>query len=287
MYISLLTNFGDTSDGIISFADILVLMTLEFFKYHGAGNDFILIDNRKLVFVPEKRTIELLCNRHFGIGADGLILLENHPESDFRMRYYNSDGAEATMCGNGGRCIVSFARFRGLIGNKTSFSAIDGSHNAEVLTSGGNTDVVKLKMNDVGMIEKSEDGFFVDTGSPHQVRFVKDIVSLDVVAEGRAIRYQKNWSADGVNVNFVELRNGRLYSRTYERGVENETLACGTGAVAMALVTHQIGIAKSSFVEINAIGGMLKVHFETIENQYRNIWLEGPATRVFNGFIHL
>jgi diaminopimelate epimerase len=273
--------------------ELLVLQTLfqfmklEFFKYHGAGNDFILIDNRRLGFVAEKKTIEQLCDRHFGIGADGLILLEYHPESDFRMRYFNSDGAEATMCGNGGRCIVSFARLLGLIDKKTSFFATDGSHDAVVISSDGNTEVVKLKMNDVSKIEKLEDGFFVDTGSPHHVRFVKDVAKLDVIAEGRLIRYQKGRSADGVNVNFVELRNGQLYSRTYERGVEDETLACGTGAVAMALVAHQNGIAKSSPVEINAVGGLLKVHFEINENQYRNIWLEGAATRVFNGFIHL
>jgi len=262
------------------------IMTLEFFKYHGAGNDFILIDNRKLVFTAEKKTIERLCDRHFGIGADGLILLETRPKSDFRMRYFNSDGAEATMCGNGGRCIVSFARFLGLIDEMTTFSAIDGHHSGIIISSDGNTDIVKLKMNDVSKIEKLKDGFFVETGSPHYVRVVEDVAKLDIVAEGREIRNQKFFGPDGVNVNFAELRGGQLYSRTYERGVEDETLACGTGAVAMALVAHQIGFTAKSPVEINAIGGLLKVHFEAVENQYRNIWLEGAATRVFNGFIH-
>lgn len=261
-------------------------MTIDFYKYHGAGNDFIMIDNREMLFSPEIETLTKICHRNLGIGADGLILLENHPHEDFSMRYFNADGREASMCGNGGRCIVAFARFLGLVGNQTNFIAVDGLHQAEVISSSEITDYIKLKMNDVAGVQQFDEDFFLDTGSPHLVRFTQGIDKLDVMREGRNTRNLTKWGADGVNVNFVEVKNGQLFSRTYERGVENETLSCGTGAVAMAIAAYSYGIVKTQPVVIHAIGGKLTIHFEMEDQKISNVWLEGPAERVFKGTIH-
>ncbi|NCC72366.1 MAG: diaminopimelate epimerase [Sphingobacteriia bacterium] len=262
-------------------------MQLSFFKYHGAGNDFIIADNRNFAFRPVQSTVEQLCDRHFGIGADGLILLEKDDHTDFMMRYFNPDGLEATMCGNGGRCIVSFAAFLGIIRKKTIFTATDGRHEAEILSHQHNTDFIKLKMNDVKTIVNLEKGFFLNSGSPHLVRFENHINQLDVTKAGRKYRDSGISGFESVNVNFVENIEGKLCSRTYERGVENETLACGTGAVAIALAAHLKGLIKNSPAEIHAAGGKLTVHFEAGNNIYSNIWLEGPAERVFSGIINL
>ncbi|MBE0639587.1 MAG: diaminopimelate epimerase [Bacteroidales bacterium] len=260
-------------------------MELKFYKYHGAGNDFIMIDNRERFFNPEATTITKLCHRFFGIGADGLILLEHHPEADFRMRYFNSDGREATMCGNGGRCCVAFARFLGLVKSDANFIAADGRHVAVILSEYDTSVVVKLKMSDVVNIQKFDEGFFLDTGSPHLVRFIENVNDLDVNAEGRKIRTMSKWGTDGVNVNFVELKSGDVHGRTYERGVENETLSCGTGAIAMALAVYSNGFMTDSPLLIHAPGGQLKVHFNAVDHYFSNIWLEGPAERVFEGKI--
>lgn len=252
---------------------------MEFFKYQGTGNDFILIDNRHLEFNKEEKYIEQLCHRRFGIGADGLILLENASDFDFRMIYYNSDGKESTMCGNGGRCIVAFAHFLKIFEKKTQFIAIDGAHQAEI-----DGDIVKLKMIDVEQINERENSFVLNTGSPHYVQFVSEVKNYDVYENGKKIRYSQEFSLEGINVNFVEkLSDKKLFVRTYERGVEDETLSCGTGitASALAFMKHQ----NIFSVEVEALGGKLKVYAEKKNDGFHHIWLEGAAQQVFKGNI--
>lgn len=257
-------------------------MKISFFKYQGAGNDFILIDNRTMRFDgTDDSLIRFLCDRRFGVGADGLMLLENDPGYDFRMRYFNSDGHEASMCGNGGRCIVAFAGKRNIIQNQTEFIAVDGSHKA-ILESDGQ---VNLKMKDVASIEEIAEDFFLDTGSPHYVTFTDSLEGLDIYAEGRKIRYNERFREAGTNVNFVELKNGSLTVYTYERGVENETLACGTGITAAALCAAVKTGKEKGIFHINAKGGSLSVSFERKEEGFRNIWLKGPAEFVFKGSV--
>jgi len=257
-------------------------MKINFFKYQGAGNDFILIDNRTLWFDDKNGSlIRFLCDRRFGVGADGLMLLQNDPGYDFRMRYFNSDGQEASMCGNGGRCMVAFARKLNLIQDQTSFMAVDGFHEATL----GSDGQVTLKMMDVAIIEKISEDYFLDTGSPHYVIFRDSLEGLDVVAEGRKIRYNERFRETGTNVNFVQLKNGKLTVYTYERGVEDETLACGTGITAAALCAAlKTGNQKGIF-QVTAKGGKLSVSFEKKGEGFRNIWLKGPAEFVFEGWL--
>ncbi len=257
-------------------------MNLTFFKYEGAGNDFVIVDNRQGLFDPNNQQhIQKLCNRRFGIGADGLMLLQERTGYDFEMVYFNSDGKEGSMCGNGGRCIVAFAHTLGLVKKTTRFLASDGEHLAELI----NPKYVNLKMNDVNQVEVAEDFFYLNTGSPHYVKFVKGIEELDVYTLGRQIRYNDRFKAIGTNVNFVEEINHRLMVRTYERGVEDETLACGTGitagAIAFSMATGEI---RNKY-QMKALGGNLSVKFTREENRFTNIWLEGPATFVFKGEI--
>ncbi len=258
---------------------------ITFYKYQGTGNDFIMIDNRDKKFSPDFRTIKKLCDRRFGIGADGLILLENVKGYDFSMVYFNSDGNESTMCGNGGRCIVAFASFLGVIRNSTKFIAIDGEHQASIFENG----IVSLKMKDVSEIEKSANDFILDTGSPHFIRFVDNVSDVDIFTEGRKIRRSERFAANGINVNFVELRNGILNVRTYERGVEDETLSCGTGVTASALAVASAGLVNGKEeCSITVPGGSLKVKYKLHkENSYTDVWLEGPAQFVFNGEIEI
>lgn len=210
-------------------------MTFEFYKYHGTGNDFILIDNRLNDFPVSNEVIRNLCDRNTGIGADGLILLSYKDGYDFEMNYFNSDGNSATMCGNGGRCAVAFANKLRIINNKTIFSAIDGAHRAEILKDNDCGMIVKLDMQDVKKTETLDEAFIIDTGSPHYINFVKNVSEIDVIAEGRKIRNNERFVPGGINVDFVEENNNTLFVRTYERGVENETLSCGTGVVASAI----------------------------------------------------
>lgn len=254
---------------------------MEFYKYQGTGNDFILIDNRDQQFPKNQPTIERLCDRRFGIGGDGLILLEHDNASDFRMVYYNSDGNESTMCGNGGRCIVAFAHFLNVFDKKTSFYAIDGLHEAEI---DGNS--VKLKMINVSEINKDGSNFVLNTGSPHFVQYVSDLKNLDVYKEGYAVRNSNTYKKEGINVNFVEkIGNSDLFVRTYERGVEDETFSCGTGATAAALAL--MSEENTNEVAIQVLGGKLKVYAEKDGDSFQNIWLEGPADQVFKGKISL
>jgi diaminopimelate epimerase len=263
-------------------------MNLSFSKYHGTGNDFILIDNRegKYSSLTEKQ-IELLCNRRFGIGADGLIFLENVSDADFKMIYFNSDGRVSSMCGNGGRCIVAYAKSLSLIKGVTKFIAIDGVHEAIIESS--NPIIVKLKMKDVNEVVQMEGGLFLNTGSPHYVRFVNDVASIDVIEQGRRIRYSHRFGKEGTNVNFVQTLGDKLIVRSYERGVEDETLSCGTGIVASALASVFNGVIpkKEGIFTLHAMGGILNVHYERSGNCFKNIWLEAEATFVFNGEIEI
>jgi len=255
-------------------------MTLTFFKYQGTGNDFIIVDNRsQIIDKNNTKRIAQLCDRRFGIGADGFILLENDKFSDFKMVYYNSDGNESSMCGNGGRCITAFAKFLGVIDDSAIFTAIDGLHNAKI-----ENDTVYLQMHDVSEVETYGDHLFLDTGSPHHVALVSNLKTLDVKSTGSKIRYGQPYNDIGSNVNFVEqVSNDSFAVRTYERGVEDETLSCGTGVTAVALAMHESGKTKSQAVNLKTEGGELKVTFNSDENGYNDIWLIGPATQVFKG----
>ncbi len=260
-------------------------MELSFFKYQGTGNDFVMVDNRQNILSKNNTNlIKTLCDRKFGIGADGLILLENSedPREDFKMVYFNSDGRESSMCGNGGRCIVAFANFLGIIKDKTAFTAIDGFHEATI-----DNGLVSLKMTDVDGVEEKNEAVFLNTGSPHHVVFLKDVSSFEVRKEGAAIRYADEYAeAGGTNVNFAEaLDQSTLRVRTYERGVEDETLSCGTGVTAVALAAYATGRVKTQTVNLETPGGELSVSFEPNESGFRNIWLTGPAKQVFKGVI--
>lgn len=259
-------------------------MKIEFHKYQGAGNDFIILDNRDEKYSSlTTRQILILCNRHFGVGADGLMMLNRHPEFPFEMKYFNSDGKEGSMCGNGGRCMAAFAHHLGIIQEKAAFMAVDGIHEA-VLTK---NDWVELKMSDVNGIEFGKDIAILNTGSPHYVKLVEHLGDVDVVKEGRIIRNSPRFKKEGINVNFIEYGTNHLLVRTYERGVENETKACGTGVTAAALVVA--GNQNRSYkIPVATNGGNLEVRFDKIsQTQFQNIWLCGPAEFVFRAEIEL
>jgi diaminopimelate epimerase len=275
---------------IRNFAKIIPVMTLLFFKYHGAGNDFVLVDNRsgKFSFLSEK-AIALLCDRHFGIGADGLMFLEKASgEEDFAMRYFNADGREGTMCGNGGRCITAFARRLMGLKKQYVFRAIDGQHRAEIVSEQESTYTIRLKMADVQKVEKRGNNYCLNTGSPHFIHFVEDVKAIDLIPAARAIRYNKELtSGEGANINYVQKTPGALLIRTYERGVEDETLACGTGAVAAAIAMHcETGDLRgktSCTQHIQARGGGLSVSFICQNSAFTEVYLIGPAAFVFEG----
>ncbi|HZH70623.1 MAG TPA: diaminopimelate epimerase [Flavobacteriaceae bacterium] len=255
-------------------------MKITFYKYQGTGNDFIIIDNRQLVFNKNNTNlIAEMCDRKFGIGADGLLLLEADSDTDFRMIYFNADGQQSSMCGNGGRCIVHFAAFLGIISNSTTFQAIDGIHNAEILSN----DTISLQMNPVTEIKDAGSNIFLDTGSPHHVEMVENLETYDVVKNGSNLRY-KMYGESGANINFVEQINETTFAvRTYERGVENETLSCGTGVTAVAIAMYHQHKTPHQNITLKTPGGDLGVRF-TVENEtYKNVFLTGPAKQVFKG----
>ena len=255
---------------------------LTFYKYHGAGNDFIVIDDREEISdVNNAEQIKRLCHRRFGVGADGILMLREKEGYDFEMIYANSDGSMGAMCGNGGRCIVHFAHFALKIikdPKNIRFLAADGEHRAEILESG----LIKLKMHDVKEVSKRNGFPFVCQGTtPHNIVFVDDLRDYPVAETGKKIRYS---DPDGVNVNFVEIKDNIFHVRTYERGVEDETMACGTGATSVAIALHSQGKLKENACRIRYPGGELTVEFEkTPEGRYKNIWLTGPAVHVFKG----
>ncbi len=260
-------------------------MQLEFYKYQGAGNDFVMIDNRSDFF--PKQDIQLiahLCDRRFGIGGDGLILLENDSDTDFKMVYYNSDGNQSSMCGNGGRCLVAFAKELKVITNKTTFIATDGLHHASFEDNG----LVSLQMIDVPNIIIKEDYSFLNTGSPHHVQMVNDLEQYNVKENGAAVRYGDLYGKEGSNVNFVKKIDETTFRlRTYERGVEDETLACGTGATAVALAMNATGQTSATVINIDVEGGKLVVSFHKDQNGFTNVFLKGPAEFVFKGTIEV
>jgi diaminopimelate epimerase len=260
---------------------IFVIMRVAFFKYQGTGNDFVLIDNRQQTF-PKNNTklIAHLCDRKLGVGADGLILIEDHAGLHFKMVYFNADGRESTMCGNGGRCIVQFAKYLKIITNKATFVAIDGFHSATI-----NGDQVALGMSDVSEVEKTADGYFLNTGSPHHITMVANVDEFDVFTKGKSIR-DDVYGKEGANVNFVEQIAENIFKvRTYERGVENETLSCGTGVTAVAIAMADSKQTEASLITLQTLGGVLKVSFDKNEGSYTNVILEGPALQVFKGTI--
>lgn len=260
-------------------------MNLTFYKYQGAGNDFVILDNRGGEYsILSTAQIHHLCDRRFGIGADGLMMLQNKEGYDFEMKYFNADGREGSMCGNGGRCMVRFAAHLGLHADGCRFMAVDGPHEAEI----DNHDRIRLKMIDVQSVTQLHGDFILNTGSPHYVRIVNDLDSLDVFEKGREIRYGHHFAADGINVNFIEeVDADEIRIRTYERGVEDETLACGTGVTAAALVSYHNEFGFNT-VKVHARGGLLEVEFDRkAEGKYENIWLCGPAEFVFKGAMEL
>ncbi len=261
-------------------------MKLHFYKYQGAGNDFIMVDNRDAaVNHTDSALLARLCDRRFGIGGDGIMFLQNAASYDFEMVYYNSDGRPSSMCGNGGRCIVAFAKFLGIIDSETEFLAVDGPHFAKISEEG---DWVSLQMIDVEEVANDGDAYVLNTGSPHYVTLANNLAEKDVFAEGYAIRNSDTYRAEGININFVEPAAQGYFVRTFERGVEDETFACGTGvtAVALAMAKHnnQHGHIDTP---IKVLGGNLNIRFNYDGQRYTDIFLEGPAVKVFEGEIPL
>lgn len=259
-------------------------MKIDFYKFDGAGNDFVVVDNREMGWQPTVEEVSRICHRRFGVGADGLMTLdaaagEGAREYDFEMKYYNSDGHLGSMCGNGGRCIAMFASLLGM-GRKFTFLGYDGRHEAEVLEwdDALRKGVVRLGMRSVpaDQMKRVADGWFLDTGSPHYVQRVENLEHYDVVGEGRRLRYRTDLFPEGANVDFIEdLPDGRLAVRTYERGVEDETWACGTGVTACALVSGNHSLV--------ARGGDFRVDFVATEKTFDNVWLTGPISLNFTG----
>ncbi|MEP6712575.1 MAG: diaminopimelate epimerase [Ferruginibacter sp.] len=260
-------------------------MTHTFYKYQGTGNDFVVFDNRQGELDKlTKKQVKHICDRRFGVGGDGLMLLNEKTGYDFEMIYYNSDGNTSSMCGNGGRCLVKFAFHAGIHKYTYRFTASDGEHEAEIDNNG----IIRLKMKNVDKVEEHSSFAVLNTGSPHFVKFATDIKNIDVVQTGRDIRYSKHYTAEGINVNFVEgTGEDSIYVRTYERGVEDETLSCGTGVTAAALVSAHNSRGFNR-VEVKTPGGNLSVEYNKIdETHFDNIWLCGPAELVFKGEIEI
>lgn len=261
-------------------------MLVKFVKYEGAGNDFILIDDREGAFRPDAGHIAALCDRHFGIGADGLMTLRRSAGLDCSMRYYNADGSAGEMCGNGARCFALFAEHLGIGGEPKYFDATDGVHTAHIRRAQGPAGEIELGMINVSEIRSGDGWWFLNTGVPHYVEMVHDVDGIDVNGRGRGIRYDTGRFPQGTNVNFVEVTgNGAIRMRTYERGVEHETLACGTGATAAAIITNYALQHGTTKYRIQVPGGELIVGFthEAGTQNYTNIRLTGPARRVFSG----
>jgi diaminopimelate epimerase len=257
---------------------------IDFYKYQGTGNDFVIFDNRNGFFPKENvEMVKKICDRRFGVGADGLMLLENAEGFDFKMVYFNADGNPGSMCGNGGRCLVSFAQSLELFDRETSFQANGERYQARVANR-----LVSLQMLDVNELKASEGHVFLDTGSPHHVQFEKNVKELDVFALGRKIRFGDPYREAGTNVNFVQQVDENTFRvRTYERGVENETLSCGTGVTAVALASYYLGKTRSNKLQIQTEGGVLEVDFTAENGKFSNVILTGPATFVYKGNIEI
>lgn len=258
-------------------------MQLKFSKYHGTGNDFILVYDHNDSFSLSQSSVKKICDRRYGVGADGLIIITKTLEADFKMIYYNADGYEGSMCGNGARCAVSFAKNVELIQNQCKFLAYDGMHKGLILENG----LVSIEMVDVSLIELRNNIWKIDTGSPHLICFRDTVSEIDVKHEGASIRNSSNYIEDGINVNFVQFSKNEIFVRTYERGVEDETLSCGTGAIASAIATYESGLSNSNRVNVNVLGGQLEVLFTKVGSKYSNIHLIGPTKFVFKGEVYV
>jgi len=258
---------------------------LRFQKWQATGNDFVIIDNRDGILTDlSSKWISRICDRNFGVGADGFMFIQNHPNLDFEMKYYNADGNEAEMCGNGARSIIGFAKKNGIISDSTGFKTIDGIHHGWIIGK----DQYRVKMVDVNAIKENDKGVFLNSGVPHLIIFTKDPDQIDVLKQGKEIRYSKEFAPKGTNVNFINYSDKILRMRTYERGVENETLSCGTGAVASSIATEYINNFGKSTYDVQVPGGKLKVSFKrTNKDQFQEIYLEGEAKMVFEGIIKL
>ncbi|MEJ7643350.1 MAG: diaminopimelate epimerase [Chryseolinea sp.] len=255
---------------------------IHFYKYQATGNDFVVIDNRNAALSLTADQVTMICDRRLGVGADGLMLIEQHPTLNFNLAYYNSDGTQS-LCGNGSRAAVQFASRLGMVNGKSTFNAFDGEHSAEILDSG----IIRLKMNTVKNVQQSGDDYFINTGSPHVIKFFADIYDYPVLEEGRKIRYSESYKPGGTNVNFVALQNNNtIFVRTYERGVEDETRSCGTGVTAAALAASYKGY--NSPIAIKTLGGNLSVEFKSGQyGIFEEIFLVGPAKMVFEGDLEL
>lgn len=254
-------------------------MIISFSKFHGAGNDFILINTLDQIFSPLPELISSMCARHMGIGADGIITLSRNNSGKFKMIYYNSDGHEGSMCGNGGRCFVSFLAKLGLVKDKVEFEAFDGNHKAQILSP----EKIKLQLKDVSDFKLMDSNYFIDTGSPHYIVFDQNVGSLDVFSKGRKLRFNTDLFPEGSNIDFVQIENNKLYVRTYERGVESETLSCGTGVTASAMAAFLASGMKQNVWEIATKGGPLEVEFLFKNDLFSEVWLTGPVKNVFDG----
>ena len=259
-------------------------VNIPFFKYQGTGNDFVMIDNRKGEFpLLDQHRIAKICGRRFGVGADGVIVLQNHNKADFVMHYFNADGQLGSFCGNGGMCVVAFAKHLGIIDKQTNFAAFDGLHDATI-----SENVVSLSMRDVDHVQTYPPHAFLDTGSPHHVEFVNDTKTLDVRSQGAKIAHNETYGEEGTNVNFVKVGKPRqIHVRTFERGVENETLSCGTGVTAAALAAFSTGKVTNSKIEVHTLGGDLTVSFTPHDKGFSDIVLTGPTELVFSGTLEL
>jgi diaminopimelate epimerase len=256
-----------------------------FYKYHGTGNDFIIFDNRSKKIVFTEPQIASLCHRQFGIGADGLMMILPSDVADFEMKYYNSDGFEGTMCGNGSRCLTALAGDLGIINDKATFLATDGLHQSEILAKTNHETYVRVKLNDINQFEKQNNYFIIDSGSPHYIEFVEDIHRIDVFARGKAIRWDARFEPGGINVNFAEFKSDRILVKTFERGVENITLSCGTGVTATTIAANLVRNTYLNRVMVETDGGTLFVEFKKEKDTFTDIWLEGPTVKVFEGEI--
>lgn len=263
-------------------------MNIKFSKYQGAGNDFILLDNRNQQYSNlSVETVAALCDRRFGIGADGLMLVQAHDNHDFEMVYHNADGKLGSMCGNGGRCIVAYAKDLGIIDKETQFMAVDGLHYAKISDSPAKY-WVDLQMIEVDKVTKDQTAYVLNTGSPHYVQEVENLKDFSVYQKGYEIRNNETYRKEGINVNFVERVDNGLFARTFERGVEDETYACGTGATAVAMAmakeNNQIGHVQTP---VKVLGGDLQINFDYDGQTFSNVFLCGPAKFVFKGEIEV
>jgi len=260
-------------------------MQIPFFKYQGTGNDFVIVDqfHESFLSVDDQETIQHLCNRRFGIGADGLILLEPSDKNSFKMIYFNADGKEGSLCGNGARCAVACSHDLSKFGRSGKFEAVDGTHSAKIMKDGS----IELKMQNLEAVEVGHGYYILNTGSPHYIAFVEDLSDLDIVDAGRAIRYADRFRESGINVNFVEEQKDAIIVGTYERGVEDETLSCGTGVTASALAHALKNELNDKKIKVKTKGGDLSIKYKRTSAGFENIWLCGPAKRVFTGSIEV